>query len=472
MNQDRFRKFLVFLAGVVVVLAVLRQGVTVGFPPSPKEVVELLKWFLTSRPIDVKPAGQTMFVTRADILLVITAILWVIWLAVKRRAASPGSVAIAVFLLGIWPLVSWAGAAFKLGEKQELLMGRREALQYAAYFIFAFALFATVLRKASARGMAFVFLLAGAAAVGVGVYILVQGARGAATKDLALTVAGFEGWPSHARLAVVLAPMFFGLAAFDSNFLRQLFWGIATLAALGTCIYGPLIVVALLVILVLAMLRSERLFALLAVLLLILLPFAGYLPWGSSRDEAAKELWLASPSQSVTTTEAARLKGEACASALTAIRQNVLLGKGPSASIEVPSLKERLQAAPTEQDRIALAGAATPAPYLLTAATMGVPMVVFFIWVFVLFAKRSLSAFVQTPEPIEQALAMGLFGAVLVFAIGSAWVPTVVHETGIVLAFLLACIWRLSEAEPFIEPPRPARTKQKAKPTDLLLDLS
>ena len=48
----------------------------------------------------------------------------------------------------------------------------------------------------------------------------------------------------------------------------------------------------------------------------------------------------------------------------------------------------------------------------------------------------------------------------------------VVHETGIVLAFLLACIWRLSEAEPFIEPPRPARTKQKAKPTDLLLDLS
>jgi hypothetical protein len=53
----------------------------------------------------------------------------------------------------------------------------------------------------------------------------------------------------------------------------------------------------------------------------------------------------------------------------------------------------------------------------------------------------------KSGEPLQQGLAVGLFGAVLVFAVGSLWTPMVLHETGLIFALILACIWRMSEPE-------------------------
>jgi hypothetical protein len=74
-------------------------------------------------------------------------------------------------------------------------------------------------------------------------------------------------------------------------------------------------------------------------------------------------------------------------------------------------------------------------------------------------------------EPLQQGLAVGLFGAVLVFAVGNLWTPMVVHETGLIFALLLACIWRMSEAET-VAIAAPREPEAEAYSDQLQVDLS
>jgi hypothetical protein len=448
MNQDRFRKIILFLVAVIVVLTVFRQGVTVGFPPSGKEVLELFRWTFANTPMSAEPEGDVAYVTRADVMLVLTVLVWLIWLIVRRKTARPASVSAVVYALGLWPIVSLVFSRISPGDAPTRLTGVREVIQHFEYFVIAFALFGSVLSTESARKMLFFFLLVGAAATGIGVYLLISSGGGTAAEAGLTAAIGFEGWGSHARLAVLLAPIFFGCAAFDTNLPRRIFWSAATVASLITSMSGPLLVAAIVTILVLSMVKGERLFACIAVLLLFLLPFAWVLPFGPIKAELAKDLWFQPVHEDILLEDQARLKGEASVSAITSIRGNPLSGIGPGVDIVAPSLSRHQESkALTEEERLALAEAATPPPYLLAAAQMGIPMVIFFLWVFVLFLRRSLEMMSKPGEPLQQGLAVGLFGAVLVFAVGSLWTPMVLHETGLIFALILACIWRMSEPE-------------------------
>ncbi len=98
-------------------------------------------------------------------------------------------------------------------------------------------------------------------------------------------------------------------------------------------------------------------------------------------------------------------------------------------------------------------------------------MLVFFIWVFFLFSRRSLVAVAETADPMQRGIVAGFFGAVLAFAAANLWTPMVVHETGLPFAFILACIWRMSEQP---EEERPPTSEPPAEETleVPLLDLS
>ena len=476
MNEDRFRKLILFLILVIVVLTVFRQGVTVGLPPSGREVLELFRWTFSDIAPSIAREGNVAYVTRADVILALTTIVWFVWLVVRRQAARAATVSGVVYSLGVWPIVSlafswWFSKRGMVGGPA----GVREVVQHFEYFVIAFALFGSVMSRASARRVLVFFLLVGAAAMGVGVYLVYSAMRGTPVLGgLGAKSIGFEGWASQARLAALLAPIFFGCAAFDTHLLRRIFWSAATVASLITCVSGPLLATAIVVILVLSMIKSERLFACLAIILLFLLPFSWVMRFGPVKEELAKGLWFEPAMRGISLEEQAKLRGEASAIAVAAIDENPLVGMGPGADMTPPSLSRYLgRSDSSEEARGALARAAGPPPYLLTAARMGIPMVLFFLWVFVLFSRRPLMMMTMPGEALHQGLGAGLFGAVLVFAVGNFWTPMVAHETGLPFALILACIWRMSEPERVeVVGPREAESRPERPSDDLTLDLS
>ena len=114
---------------------------------------------------------------------------------------------------------------------------------------------------------------------------------------------------------------------------------------------GPLLVAAIVTILVLSMVKGERLFACIAVLLLFLLPFAWVLPFGPIKAELAKDLWFQPVHEDILLEDQARLKGEASVSAITSIRGNPLSGIGLGVDIVAPSLSRHQESkALTEEE--------------------------------------------------------------------------------------------------------------------------
>lgn len=479
MNQDRFRKVILLLVAVIVVLFVFRQGVMVSMPRSvkdlPRTCFEVLRWTFANTPMRDAPEGTSAYVTRADVILALTTIAWMVWLVVRRRSAQSATVsAIVVCGLGFWPIVSFAISAASANWKPPGgLAGVRDVVQHFEYFAVAFALFGSVLSVGGARKMMLFFLIVGAAAMGVGVYLVMSMARGMPMLPELTAAIGFEGWGSHARLAALLAPVFFGLAAFDTNLPRRVFWAAATVASLMNCLYGPLLIAAVVAILVLSMVKSERLFAYVAVVLAALVVCAWSLDFGPAKRELAKGLWLPASDELVVVEDQARLKGEASVMAAAAIRENPLAGVGPGVDIAALTLPRYLRKGGlTDEERAVLADASTPPPYLLAAARMGIPMVVFFLWVFVLFSRRSLSMMTMPGSPLQQGLAVGLFGGLLAFALANFWTPMLLHEIGLGFALILACIWRMSEPETVTAVASEESESRPEEPSsDLLIDL-
>jgi len=356
------------------------------------------------------------YLSVVDPLVWATALLWLLKV-IRCRDLS---------VLSLPPLFTWLfvlQSALSLLRTGDLIGSAKEIIQGVEYFVLAFMLFASNLRRPKHLDRAVFLFLAVATAV-----VLVGAAQYLRTDSVPdFGVGGTLGNRNVLGGFLALSlPVFFGLMVHDRNLWRRVWYALVVLIGLIVNLSGGTFMALFVAFAVISGLKSRNLclgvtcvFLLLATVLLPRLP----------RHNG--EVLLDSVAMYREGEATTRYPEWQAAVAMT--RENVWLGVG----------------AGTYQDHIGRYYGILPSPsvssepdsqnlYLVLASSMGVPGLLFFVGMLLVFGCEAARTLLRAPHGRDQGLAAGLMGSVIAFAVNSVWAPLLVRGIGLPLALVFS----------------------------------
>ena len=228
-------------------------------------------------------------------------------------------------------------------------------------------------------------------------------------------------------LALML-PLFFGLMLYDSRWIQRIWCLIVVIAGLCVTLSGGTLIALTLALGILAMMKSQKAFAVLAAASLIIATLASPLLPRNNGAILYNSIRLYDDSN-----EVSRRYTEWEAAATMTL-------ENPWAGVGIGNY----------QDNIGGYYGSLPRPpgttsehdsqnlYLVIASSAGIVGLLAFLGMLIFFAVQAASAYYRTVDPWFKGLSLGLFGSILAFSINSIWSPLLVRGIGVPLVFVLS----------------------------------
>ena len=366
--------------------------------------------------VEVAPG---VHVTPADPLV---WIVFAMWAAVMLRRSGLKLIGNSLRLLSPLVLVFLLLAALSSVRATHRLSAYKDIFQFVEYFVAALLAFSICRDAALRRTAASVFLVVAT------VIVVIAQAQYWMPAVEAFDVRGTFGNCNvlGGYLSLVL-PVMFGLVLFDRHLGRRLWLAAAILLGSTVVLSGGTVLALVVVFIVMAAVRGRRaLYIVLPAVLLWLLVLLPALP----RDNL-DILYRSIACFTDDGTLNARYP-EWQAAAVMAL-ENPWLGVGignyqANVGIYFGMIPNAPVAARPDTQNL----------FLVLASSMGIPGMLAFAGMLIVFIRRAAYGFAAPGDPFERGLALGLAGALPAFAINAVWSPLLVRGIGIPLAFVMA----------------------------------